>query len=69
MFTLLLVISILMVLGKLVKYTLEASWTVFKVFMYIFFLPVILIVFIAAGLIYIALPIILIAGIISLVTG
>ncbi|MBR1910490.1 MAG: hypothetical protein IJ821_07890 [Lachnospiraceae bacterium] len=69
MFTLLLVISILMVLGKLVKFTLEASWTVFKVFMYIFFLPVILIVFIAAGLIYIALPIILIAGIISLVTG
>ena len=69
MFTLLLVISILMVLGKLVKFTLEASWTVFKVFMYIFFLPVILIVFIAAGLIYLALPIILIVGIISLVTG
>ena len=69
MFTLLLVISMLMILGKVFKFTIEASWTVFKVFMYIFFLPVILIVFIAAGLIYLALPILLIVGIISLVTG
>ena len=53
--------------GKLIWFAFRATWGVMKVLLYIVFFPLILIGLVAGGLMYIALPILVIAGLVSLV--
>ncbi|MCR5747905.1 MAG: hypothetical protein K6G03_09370 [Lachnospiraceae bacterium] len=69
MLTLIFAILFIVTFGKMLLFAIKAGWTIFKIIMFIVFLPLILIVMVFAGLIYLALPILLIIGIISLVFG
>ena len=57
----------LMVFGKMSGFAFRATWGLFKVLMYIVFLPLILVGMVFGGLLYLAFPILLIVGIVSLV--
>lgn len=59
----------LMVFGKMIGFAFRATWGLFKVLMYIVFLPLILVGMVFGGLIYLAFPILLIVGIVSLVAA
>lgn len=54
------------VFGKLAIFALKAAWGITKFIVTIFFLPLILISLFLAGAVYIALPILIVIGIISL---
>lgn len=62
-------ICMIWVFGKLFFFGLKAAWGITKMIFFIVFLPVILIGMVVGGLIYIALPVVLIIGIVSLVTS
>ncbi|SFI41722.1 hypothetical protein SAMN04487830_1651 [Pseudobutyrivibrio sp. OR37] len=62
-------IMMLVVFGKMLGLAIRASWTIFKVVMTLVFLPVILIGMCIAGLFYIAIPILIVIGIISLIAS
>ena len=66
MMTILFFILFFMIFGKLVGFAFRATWSIMKVMLYIVFLPVILVGMVMGGLIYIALPILLIVGLLSL---
>ncbi|WP_028242549.1 hypothetical protein [Pseudobutyrivibrio ruminis] len=57
----------LIVFGKMIGFAFRATWGLFKVLMYIVFLPLILVGMVFGGLLYLAFPILLIVGIVSLV--
>ena len=59
----------LMVFGKMIRFAFRATWGLFKVLMYIVFLPLILVGMVFGGLLYLAFPILLIVGIVSLVAA
>ena len=59
----------LMVFGKMIGLAFRATWGLFKVLMYIVFLPLILVGMVFGGLLYLAFPILLIVGIVSLVAA
>ncbi|CBK74140.1 hypothetical protein CIY_13330 [Butyrivibrio fibrisolvens 16/4] len=59
----------LMVFGKMIGFAFRATWGLFKVLMYIVFLPLILVGMVFGGLLYLAFPILLIVGIVSLVAA
>ncbi len=67
MLTLIFAVLMLVVFGKLIVLAVRATWGITKVLFTIIFLPVILICMVAGGLLYIALPVLIIIGIISLV--
>lgn len=69
MITILFGVCMLWVFGKLLVFGIKAAWGIAKMFFTIIFLPVILIGMVMGGLIYIALPIVLIMGIILLITA
>jgi len=54
------------IFGKLIGFAFRASWSIMKLMLYIVFLPAILMIMLFGGLIYIALPILVIVGVISL---
>ena len=58
-----------MVFGKMIGFAFRATWGLFKVLMYIVFLPLILVGMVFGGLLYLAFPILLIVGIVSLVAA
>lgn len=66
-----LVFSIMMlaVFGKLLGVAIRASWTILKVVFTLVFLPLILIAMCVAGIFYIAIPILIVIGIISLIAS
>ena len=66
-----LVFSIMMiaVFGKILGLAIRASWTILKVVFTLVFLPVILIAMCFAGLFYIAIPVLIVVGIISLIAS
>ena len=66
MMTILFFILFFMIFGKLIGFALKATWGIMKVMFYIVFLPVILVGMVAGGLVYIALPILLVVGLLSL---
>ena len=66
MMTLLFLILFFSVFGKLTSFAFRATWSMVKVFLFVFFLPAIILVMVFGGLIYIALPVLLIVGIVSL---
>lgn len=67
MWTLLFVILMLGIFGKMAGFALRATWGVTKVLFNLVLLPVFLIGLVVAGLMYIALPILVIVGIVMLV--
>ena len=67
MLTLLFSIMMLIIFGKLFIFALKASWGIVKIIFTIVLLPVILIGLVFAGLMYIAVPVLVIIGIVSLV--
>ena len=66
MMTLLFMVLFFGIFGKLIGFAFRASWSIMKVMLYIVFLPAILMIMLFGGLIYIALPILVIVGVISL---
>lgn len=69
MLTLLFAICLIGFMGKFFIFGLKASWGIFKLLCCVIFFPVILIGMVVGGLIYIALPILIIGGIIALLVG
>lgn len=67
MFTLLFVFCMFGVFGKLFCFGLKAAWGISKFVLNIVFLPLILIVMVAGGLLSLAFPLLLIIGVIGLV--
>lgn len=64
--SLLFTIFFFMIFGKMIGFAFRATWGIFKVLMYLVFLPLILVAMVFGGLIYIALPILLVVGLASL---
>ena len=67
MWTLLFIFLMFGVFGKLIGLAFRATWGITKIFFRLIFLPVILIGLVMAGLMYIALPLLVIIGIAVLV--
>lgn len=67
MLTFIFSILMLVVFGKLLFFAIKAAWGITKILLYIVFLPLILIGLVVAGLIYVAIPILIIVGIVALV--
>lgn len=66
MLTIMFIIFFFMVFGKLLGFAFRASWGILKICFGLIFLPIILVVMVLGGLIYIALPILLVVGLVSL---
>ena len=66
MMTILFFILFFMIFGKLVGFAFRATWGIMKVMLYIVFLPLILVGMVFKGLVFVALPILLVVGLISL---
>lgn len=69
MLSLIFSIMMLIVFGKLLGLAIRASWTVLKVVFTLVFLPLILIGMCIAGMFYIAIPVLIVIGIISLIAS
>lgn len=69
MFTLLFIVFTFIIFGKLFMFALKASWGIVKILFAVLLLPMILILLVVAGLVYIALPVLLIVGVISLIVS
>lgn len=67
MLTLLFIVLIVVVFGKLLVFALKASWGIVKVLLTIVFLPLVLVCLVLAGLVYVAVPILLVVGLFSMV--
>ena len=66
MIMILFTILMLMVFGELLGFALKAAWGVTKVVLFLIFLPLTLIGLVVGGMIYLALPLLAIAGIVML---
>ncbi|WP_242833009.1 MULTISPECIES: hypothetical protein [unclassified Butyrivibrio] len=64
--TMLFMICIFGFVGKLIGFAFRFSWSLIKVAFFLVFLPFILIAMVAYGLIYIALPVLVVAMIVGL---
>ena len=67
MLTLLFIICMFGVFGKLFCFGLKAAWGISKFILTIVFLPLILIGMVVGGLLYLALPILIVVGIIGFI--
>ena len=67
--TILFIVILFSVLCKLIKFAFKASWGIIKILFYIVFAPVILIAMFASGLIYLALVLAVIMGLITLLAS
>ena len=66
MFTLLFIILMFLIFGKLIGFAVKAAWGISKIICTVVLLPLFLIGLVFAGLIGIAFPILLVVGIVSL---
>jgi len=66
MMTLLFFILMIVVFGKLLVFAIRATWSVAKIFFTLVFLPLLLIGLVIKGLLIIALPVLVIIGVVSL---
>ena len=66
MFTLFIILMIL-IFGKLGIFALKAAWGVTKLVFFFLFLPVFIIAMVFGGLLYLALPLLIVFGLISLI--
>lgn len=69
MLTILFTICMIWFIGKFFIFGLKASWGILKLLCTVVFFPVILIGMVVGGLIHIAFPILIIAGIIAFATS
>ena len=67
MFTLLFIILMFLIFGKLIGFAVKAAWGISKIICTIVLLPLFLIGLVFAGLVGIALPILLVVGIVSFI--
>lgn len=67
MLTLIFAVLLIGVLCKIIGFTIKGAWGITKILFSVVFLPFVLITMVIEGLIYIALPILIIIGIISLI--
>ena len=65
MLTLLFVILLFVVFSKLLVLSIKAAWGITKIILTLICLPIILVVFVIGGLIYLALPVLIIIGIVA----
>lgn len=65
MLTILFVILMLMLVGKLIIWSVKAAWGITKILFSILFCPLVLVSLFAIGLTYVAFPLLIIAGIIA----
>ena len=68
MLTLLFIICFFAVFGKLLMFGIKAAWGISKFLLTIVLLPVILIGLVVGGLVYLAFPILIIVGIVTLLS-
>ena len=68
MLNLLFTILMIIVFGKILVFALRATWGITKILFSVVFLPFVLVFLVLQGLIFIALPVLVIIGLISLVT-
>ena len=66
MFTVLFTILTLIVFGKLLIFAIKASWGLARILVTVLFLPFVLIGLVVAGFVYLAVPLLVVAGVISL---
>ena len=69
MFTLLFFVLFFMVFGKMIGFAFRATWGLTKILFSIVFLPLILIGLVFGGLLYIAFPVLLVVGVVSLIAN
>ena len=69
MWLLLFVILLLVIFGKLLSFALKAAWCITKILFSVVIFPLALIMLVAAGLMYVALPVLVIAGIVVFLLG
>lgn len=69
MLYLLFTVGLLWLVGKLIMLAIKATWGVVKILFYIIFFPIVLIGLVIGGLIYVALPILILCGIFALLCG
>lgn len=66
MLTLIMMIMFFSVFGKLLGFAFKVGWGMLKIAAYLIFLPAIVLMLIFGGLFYVALPILIIAGIVGM---
>lgn len=66
MLTLLIMIMFFAVFGKLLGFAFKVGWGMLKIAAYLIFLPAIVLMLIFGGLFYVALPILIVAGIVGM---
>ena len=69
MLTLLFVVLLLTIFGKLLIFAIKAAWGIAKILLNIVLLPLIIIGMFAGGLTYLALIVLAIVGLVSLIKG
>ena len=69
MLTIIFIICMFAVFGKLVLLAVRGAWGLTKILFSLIFLPFILIGLVFSGLIFIALPVLIIIGIVALIAG
>lgn len=67
MLELIFAICMLWVFGKMLILGIKAAWGIAKIFWSIIFLPVVLVGLVLGGLMYIAFPILIVIGVVSLI--
>lgn len=69
MLTILFLICLLWIFGKLFLFGIKATWGILKILLTVILIPVILVGMVIAGIIYIAFPILIVIGIVSFVVS
>ena len=69
MLSLLFMICMIWVFGKLFVFGLRAAWGISKFLLTVVFLPVILVGMVIGGLLYLAIPILIVVGIVAFFTS
>lgn len=69
MLSLIFAIVMILVFGRLLLFGVRAAWGLLKFLVFVVFLPLILIGLLIGGLIYIAFPLLIVVGIISLIVS
>lgn len=69
MWLLLFVILLLVIFGKLLSFALKAAWSITKILFSVVIFPLVLIMLVVAGLMYVALPVLVIVGIVVFLMG
>ena len=66
MLTLLFIILMFGVFGKMIGLAFRATWGITKICFHLVFLPIVLIALVLGGLVYIALPLLVVVGVVML---